>query len=354
MRRILYITVVIAAMALGASSAQAAPPVVTATWVTDVGTTAANLRAEINPSGQPTTYLFEYTSEANYRAKGFAGASRIPATGVAIGNGTVLQHTAGLEPDTGYRFRAVATNNDGVIGGAIRRFTTREAEPIFTLPDSRGWEMVSPTDKNGGSIQSFGANFGGGVIQAAAQGAAITYSSSSSFQDPQGAPGAGQYISRRGDAAWSTENVTPPGVSGSYPGDPTSGVPYQIFSSDLGTALLSNGRRCRKSATKQCPVENPPLPGSGAPEGFRNYYVRNNSDGTFGTLLGERRPRRPETRRRALRSGPGRRHARSRPPGPLELRGADRERDRSRRQRRGMRRRQTEPLHEVGLGGARS
>ena len=191
MRRILYITVVIAAMALGVSSAQAAPPVVTATWVTDVGTTAANLRAEIDPSGQPTTYLFEYTSETDYRAKGFAGASRIPATGVAIGgNGTVLQHTAGLEPDTAYRFRAVATNNDGVIAGAIRRFTTREAEPVFTLPDSRGWEMVSPVDKNGGSIQSFGANFGGGVIQAAAQGSTITYTSASSFQDPQGAPGA--------------------------------------------------------------------------------------------------------------------------------------------------------------------
>jgi hypothetical protein len=272
-------------MALGASSAQAAPPVVTGTWATDVGTTAANLRAEIDPKGQPTTYLFEYTSEATYREKGFAGASRIPATGVAIGTGTVLQHVAGLEPNTSYRFRAVATNNDGVKAGAIRRFLTREAEPVFTLPDTRGWEMVSPTNKNGGSIQSFGANFGGGVIQAAAQGGTITYTSSSSFQDPQGAPGAGQYISRRGDAAWSTENVTPPGVSGSYPGDPTSGVPYQIFSSDLGTALLSNGRRCRKSVTKQCPVENPPLAGSGAPEGFRNYYVRNNSDGSFGALL---------------------------------------------------------------------
>jgi hypothetical protein len=285
MRRILYITVVFVAMALGASSAQAAPPVVTGTWVTDVGITAANLRAEIDPSGQPTTYLFEYTSDLTYRAKGFAGASRIPATGVAIGTGTVLQHVAGLEPDTVYRFRAVATNHDGVIGGPIRRFTTREAEPVFSLPDSRGWEMVSPVNKNGGSIQSFGANFGGGVIQAAAQGSTVTYTSSSSFQDPQGAPGAGQYISSRGEAAWSTENVTPPGVSGSYPGDPFSGVPYQTFSTDLSSALLSNGRRCRKSATKQCPVENPPLAGSGAPAGFRNYYVRNNSNGSFGALL---------------------------------------------------------------------
>jgi hypothetical protein len=285
MRRILYITVVTLAMALGASSAQAAPPVVTGTWATDVDTTGANLRAEIDPSGQPTTYLFEYTSETTYRAKGFAGAFRIPATGVAIGTGTVLQHTAGLEPDTGYRFRAVATNNDGVVGGPIRRFTTREAEPVFRLPDNRGWEMVSPVDKNGGSIQSFGENFGGGVIQAAAQGSMITYTSASSFQDPQGAPGAGQYVSRRGDSAWSTENVTPPGVSGSYPGDPFSGVPYQLFSTDLSSALVSNGRRCRKSVTQQCPVENPPLEGSGAPSGFRNYYVRDNVSGSFGTLL---------------------------------------------------------------------
>jgi hypothetical protein len=285
MRRILYIAVVMVMMALGASSAQAAAPVVTGTWATDVGTTSANLRAEIDPSGQPTTYLFEYTDEINYRAKGFAGASRIPATGVSIAGGTVLQHTAGLEPDTRYRFRAVATNNDGVIAGPIRRFTTREAEPVFRLPDSRGWEMVSPIGKNGGSIQSFGQNFGGGVIQAAAQGSTVTYTSASSFQDPQGAPGAGQYISRRGDSAWSTENITPPGVSGSYPGDPASGVPYQLFSSDLSSALLSNGRRCRKSVTKQCPVENAPLPGSGAPAGFRNYYVRNNSNGSFGVLL---------------------------------------------------------------------
>ncbi len=213
----------------------------------------------------------------------------------------MLQHTSGLEPETTYRFRAVATNANGVIAGAIRQFTTREAAPVFSLPDNRGWEMVSPIDKNGGGIQSFGENFGGGVIQAAAQGGAITYTSSSSFEDPQGAPGAGQYISRRGGAGWSTENVTLPGLSGSYPERPTSGVPYQIFSSDLGTALLSNGRRCRNSASNHCPVENPPLAGSGAPAGFRNYYLRDNSNGSFGDAarrsadLAEPDPRRRTT-----------------------------------------------------------
>ncbi len=285
MKRSLYIAIVLATLAMGVSAAQAAGPVVTATWVTGIGPTSADLRAEINPEGQPTTYLFEYTTETNYKAKGFAGANKIPATGVSIAGGTVLQHTSGLEPETTYRFRAVATNANGAVPGPIRQFTTRETAPVFSLPDHRGWEMVSPVSKNGGEIQSFGENFGGGVIQAAAQGGAVTYTSSSSFEGPKGAPGAGQYVSTRGESSWSTENATLTGLSGSYPESPTSGVPYQFFSSDLTAALVSNGRRCRTSASSDCPVENPPLAGSGAPAGFRNYYLRDNSNGSFGALL---------------------------------------------------------------------
>ncbi len=73
-------------------------------------------------------------------------------------------------------------------------------------------------------------------------------------------------------------------LSGTYPEAPDSGVPYQLFSSDLGGGLVSNGRRCRTSAVTQCPVENAPLPGSGAPAGYRNYYLRSGS-GTFKALL---------------------------------------------------------------------
>ena len=72
------------------------------------------------------------------------------------------------------------------------------SRPIFSLPDDRGWEMVSPTDKNGGEIQSFGENHGGGVLQAAAQGGQITYTSASSFSGPLGSPGPNQYLSTRG------------------------------------------------------------------------------------------------------------------------------------------------------------
>jgi hypothetical protein len=61
-------------------------------------------------------------------------------------------------------------------------------------------------------------------------------------------------------------------------------VPYQLFSSDLSRGLLSNGQRCRGSEG-ECPVVNPPLPATGAPSGYRDYYLRTNSTAGFQTLL---------------------------------------------------------------------
>jgi hypothetical protein len=286
-RRALCIPLAAAALAFAAAGAQAeTPPTVTGSWPADVGTDSVNLRAQIEAGGLPTTYLFEYTTEAQFRAKGFIGAEKQPQLGVSIGTGSVQQHIGGLEADTAYRFRVVATNNLGFKIGPLRSFKTDESEPVFSLPDSRGWEMVSPADKNGGEIQGFGENHGGGVIQAAAQGSAITYTSASSFAGGAGAPGPSQYLSTRGDGPqWAAQNITLPMLSGTYPESPTAGVPYQLFSTGLDSALVSNGRRCRTSASSQCPVENAPLAGSGAPAGYRNYYLRNNSDGSFAALL---------------------------------------------------------------------
>jgi hypothetical protein len=287
-RRALCIAFAAAAiLATAVPAALAAKPTVAGSWPSGVGTTAANLRAEIEPGGKATTYLFEYTTEADFRVKGFTGATKLPQLGVSIGKGTVIQHPAGLQPDTAYRFRVVASNSDGVVPGPLRSLMTDEPEPVFSLPDNRGWEMVSPLDKNGGEIQGFGQNHGGGTIQAAAQGGAITYTSASSFANAQGSPGPSQYVSTRGDGPqWATQNITLPMLSGSYPEAPDSGVPYQLFSTGLDSALVSNGRRCRTPVTTQCPVANAPLAGSGAPAGYRNYYLRNNSNGSFGALLG--------------------------------------------------------------------
>lgn len=141
------------------------------------------------------------------------------------------------------------------------------------LPDGRGWEMVSPVDKNGGEIAAAGDLFGGGVFQAAADGQAVTYSSASSFAGgPLSAPPASQYIATKVPGGWSNENLNVSVFSGSYGADP-DGVPYQLFSSDLARGLLLNGRHCR-SVEAACPVANPALAGTDAPAGYVNYYLR--------------------------------------------------------------------------------
>lgn len=129
------------------------------------------------------------------------------------------------------------------------------------LPDCRAYEIVSPLDKNGASVQGVGHASGGGVFQAAVDGNAATFSANSSFGAAAGSSEASQYISRRGGAGWSTENVTAASLSGAYGGG-NAGVPYQLFSPDLSSALLLAGRHCRSVGVGSCPwqVRRSPVP----------------------------------------------------------------------------------------------
>jgi hypothetical protein len=285
---------VVLCAAWSAASAEAATPTVTATWVTDVTATSANLRAQIAPGEFATTYRFEYLTEAAFQAnlaaspprEEFAGAARMPAgvePPVISASVPVFQHLASLPSSTTFRYRVVAAFGSPreTIPGPARSFTTESSTAPPTLLDARGWELVSPPDKTGGSVQGPTANFGGGVFQAAAAGGGVTYSSSSSFAGAAGAPPASQYISTRGGNGWSTQNISIPQLSGSY-GDEPDGVPYQLFSTDLSRALLLNGERCR-GAGGECPVANPPLPGSDAPDGYQDYYLR--EAGGFRSVL---------------------------------------------------------------------
>ncbi len=75
-----------------------------------------------------------------------------------------------------------------------------------------------------------------------------------------------------------------PIFSGSYDID-EGGAPYRLFSTDLARSLLLNGKGCRGEASG-CPVPNPTLPGTDAPAGFQDYYLRTTSSGGFEALLG--------------------------------------------------------------------
>ncbi len=281
-----------ALLTAGVSLASAAgPPIAGELWASQVDSRSATLSAEVDPNGSLTSGYFEYTPQATYEAKGFTGAKRININviGAEAGMFTVNFPTiAGLSPDTTYLYRLVLLNGKGQItkptAAPYPFFTTASAAGGPLLPDGRGWEMVSPVDKNGGGIATPESIAEGGTLQAASQGGSATYSSASSFAGGAGAPPASQYISTRSSSGWSTQNITVPIFSGSYD-IASGGAPYRLFSTDLARSLLLNGKGCRGEASG-CPVPNPTLPGTDAPTGFQNYYLRTTSSGGFEALLG--------------------------------------------------------------------
>ncbi len=279
MRRLAALPVALALLAPGGALAAGAPTI-PAAWVTGVTTTSALLRAEVNPEGLDTHYRFEYLKLTDYEANlaasqpAFAAATRAPAADAALGAGTTtravfFQLGSGiykLAPGTAYAYRVVATNEVGATATATHFLRTRSLNESGELPDGRAWELVSPVDKGGGAIAG---PAGGGDIQAAAGGDALTYGSASAFADPPSAPPVSQYLSRRQPGGWSTENVSQPFQSGGY-GDVPDGAPYRIFSEDLARALLLNPRRCEPA--EPCP---------------RSYSLRESATGALTPLPAE-------------------------------------------------------------------
>ena len=267
------------------------PPIAGALWASQVDSRSATLSAEVDPNGSLTSGYFEYQPQATYEDKGFSGAKRvnINVIGTEAGMFAVNFPTiTSLAPDTTYYYRLVLTSGKGQTtkptAAPYPFFRTAPAAGGPFLPDGRGWEMVSPFDKNGGGIAVPESIAKGGDLQAAAQGGGVTYSSSSSFAGGAGAPPASQYVSTRTASGWSTENITVPIFSGSYD-IAEGGAPYRLFSTDLGRSLLLNGKGCRGEASG-CPVPNPTLPGTDAPAGYQDYYLRTSSNGSFEALLG--------------------------------------------------------------------
>ena len=113
------------------------------------------------------------------------------------------------------------------------------------LPDNRGWELVSPVQKNGGQI-STPAEAGPGTFRAATQGGAVAYASKASFAGGSGAAPFSQYVSARSADGWVTQNITPAHLTGAY-----EDSPYLVFAADLSRALLANPARC--PAGDPCP-----------------------------------------------------------------------------------------------------
>jgi len=91
---------------------------------TGVTVSGAKLHGAVNPNGAKTTYQFEYGTTTSY-------GSKAPGSPEEVGSGTssveVSETIGGLEPNTNYHFRVVATNAAGTVYGEDETLKTAEA-----------------------------------------------------------------------------------------------------------------------------------------------------------------------------------------------------------------------------------
>jgi hypothetical protein len=173
----------------------------------------AALSGLVDPHNSPTTYFFEYGPTTAYGTSVPAGQDGDAGSANAIRQ--VIQAIGGLTPATTYHFRLVATNQAGTSLGQDQTFTTTTAPAAGAvrtgipgtgfLPDDRGWEKVSPNDKNGGDVMA-----DTGRARAASDGSAAQFSSLAAFGDAVGTSLATDYESTRGAGGWETHAITPP------------------------------------------------------------------------------------------------------------------------------------------------
>ena len=225
---------------------------------------------------------------------GFAGAVELPPGGAVLGSGQEpLSATAGLvglQPDTSYRYRAVASspcNPDEeevpceALGktSAFRTFSSQTPG----LPDHRAYELVSPADKAGGEVfrlnpwVSSCPECNQGAIafpkQSSPDGEALVYEGGP-FANSGTGLNENEYLARRTPSGWQSTNLTPPRLAtlGAYD------TGFKAFDTNFSRGLLTQ--------------VNPSLTPS-APSEYANLYGFSTADpADLSPLIGAEPPNR--------------------------------------------------------------
>ncbi len=249
------------------------PPVsIESESASEVSADSARLSVELNAHGLPSEYRFEYGPTGAYGQSAPKPDAEAGEGSEAVSFSITVQH---LSPHTTYHYRVIAHNSLGVSEGPDRTFTTQGAEPA-QLPDERAWEMISPPQKRGGSLEPITPE--GGTIQAANDGSGIAYVSTAPVdRHPQGSRSLvySELLSRRGaPGVWGTQDITTAqqAVVGLAPGNLSE---YKLFSSDLARGAVEP-----IGSTPLAPRPSEPS----EPHAERTPYLRE-SDGSFTPLV---------------------------------------------------------------------
>jgi hypothetical protein len=240
--------------------------------VSGVGSGFATLGARVATEGNPTHYVFQYSTENT------AGCSpgkclEVPVGGGVLGVGgeDVAATVGGLSPGTTYHFRVVGFSDCNpevpgeeceLEGGVDHEFVTFPSGPV--LGDHRAYELVSPAVKDGGEV--FPASARSAVcglcspgvenehfpMQSTVDGDKVVYEG-----DPFSSAGAAvnedEYLASRGTGGWSSRDLSPAFESkdGSLTG-------YKAFAGDLSRGVLA------QTGPVLCPE---------APAGYADLYL---------------------------------------------------------------------------------
>lgn len=262
-----------------AAPASAAAPTVSEQLPITVDRTVATLHAEVNPNGLATTYHFEYGLDTGYEG-------RVPASGeFSAGSGSepvvVSAEIAGLEEESVYFFRVVATNDDGPTVGADRQFSTLNVDGLAW---GRRYELVSPSDKGATGQAGQGVVFGGGELanQVSPEGRSIAYFIG------YGAPndtigGEVAYRSDLGSGGWASTQVAA-SLAGAQPPIQVGGRnSYGYFN-----RWLAGDLECAFSISSLLLTDDPAARDIVEAGGFNLY--RRNADGTYDLVSNLPRP----------------------------------------------------------------
>lgn len=143
------------------------PPTISLESASEVNTDGARVSATVDPGGASTSYHFEFGETTSYGTSVPVPDSQI---GSSIQPAPVTTFLSGLNPDTTYHYRVVATNDNGTTPGDDHTFTTypsstapadscpnahvRQQTGAALLLDCRAYELVSATSTGGYDVES--------------------------------------------------------------------------------------------------------------------------------------------------------------------------------------------------------
>jgi hypothetical protein len=238
-----------------------APPTVGGILVSEVNTDGALISADLNPNGGDTSYRIDYGTEDC----DLGGCSSAPLHLSMLPKVLGMQHVSvsltGLQSDTTYHFRVVATNDAAEVPGPEETLRTygigsyvdlcsnaqiRKQMGAVLLPDCRAYELVSAPDAGGYDVRS--DLVPGQVPFLAKPRAAGSVLYSLNYGKVPGVAGEptnhelDPYVATRTQNGWTT----------SYAGIPVGGPPYQepfgskpvAESEDLSTLAFGGSDLC--------------------------------------------------------------------------------------------------------------